>query len=144
VWAGVETDADIDFAALHVGGSMRRLHLDVDVGAGRDEVAEPGQQPARGERGNRADAQAMAIVRRDVERRFLDFLERRLDALHIVAACSVSIRPRRCFSNSVMPSSLCKRTDLVADRAVRQIQFFGRARDAAATRDGDENAQGIE
>ncbi|MNT48505.1 hypothetical protein D3C72_1852880 [compost metagenome] len=142
IMAAAEADPHVDALAFQVLQGAARLQQHFDAGMAFDEMPEARRQPARRKRGNRRDRQPriggrgpQRLRRRGDLRKSLAQHQRKLPSLrrdrHMAAVAQEQQQAQFFFQLA----------HLVADGAVRQVQFLGRARKIAVAGGRLEGAQ---
>jgi len=128
----------VEALALQVDHLLRRVQLECDVGMLGVPIAHARQQPALGKRRQHADAQPLLRARGRGGGRahaVVDLVERGADRPQQRRACRVE-HDASCAPVEQLEAELgLEQAQLLADRAVRQVQLVGRSAQVAGARD---------
>ena len=108
-------------------------------------AAEPVDEPLGGEVGRRADGEHAALL--PLQQPFGadgDPVQCIADDGEVIAASLGEDQPLPLAMEELEPECVLERFDLMADRALRDVQLFGRAREALAPGRGFEGLQAIQ
>ncbi|ODN65150.1 hypothetical protein BA763_13425 [Burkholderia cenocepacia] len=143
--AEAEADRQIDVVAREIGERVGRLQFDVDFRMPLDERADARRDEARGERRQHRHHQPpVAVARAHVARRVGDHHQRGADLLRVPHAGVGQAQPLAVAREQLHAELFLERAHLVADRAVRDEQLVGGAREVLVARGGFERANRVQ